>query len=94
MADSGHEQRRFERKELNTALKYAILYPSYKEGLTVNISQGGLCILISDRMNKGDILRVEFYLPGEEKNVIEAVGRIVWQEQQADGYLTGVEFLT
>ena len=73
MAEEGSERRRFERKELNTEVKYTVLFPSINKGITKNISEGGLCLLINEQLNKGTILRVEFALPGEEASHIEAV---------------------
>jgi len=91
------ERRRFERKEFTTEVKYTVLLPSANTGLTKNISEGGLCLLLNEQLDKGTILRVEFDLLGEEsheKTHIEAVVRIMWQEKQGDKFLTGVKFLT
>ncbi len=94
MAEEGSERRRFERKELNTEVKYTVLFPSINKGITKNISEGGLCLLINEQLNKGTILRVEFALPGEEASHIEAVVKVMWQRRQGDKFLTGVQFLT
>lgn len=94
MEEKGSERRRFEREELNTEVKYTVLFPSIHKGIARNISQGGLCLLINEQLNKGSILRVEFALPEEAAAHIEAVVKVMWQRRQGDKFLTGLQFLT
>jgi hypothetical protein len=93
--EKGIERRRFERKELNTELKYTILLPAFRKGITKNISQDGLCILIDQQLSKGSILRAEFDLLEDEgeKEHIEAMIKVMWQVRQGDKFLTGARFL-
>lgn len=88
------ERRRFGRKELNTEVKYTVLFPASKKSIAKNISEGGLCLLLNEQLKKGSILQVEFDLPGEYIAHVEAVVKVMWQERQAEMFLTGVEFLT
>ena len=94
MGGEGQERRRFERKQLDTEVRYAVLYPLFKKGITQDISEGGLCLLLGEQMNKGDILRIEFDLPEEKVSHVEAIVRVMWQRKKEEKFLTGVEFLT
>lgn len=87
------EQRTSKRVELVTDVKYSVLVPS-QSGLIKNISEGGLCLLLDERLPKGSILRVEFNLPGEKPSHIEALVKVIWQKAGEDKFLTGVKFLT
>ena len=93
MVNKNTDKRKFQRQEINTDIRYAVLVPSFKKGIAKDISAGGLCVLIDEQLKRGDILRVEFYLPGE-KDSIEAVAKVAWQRDQSGKFLTGIEFLS
>jgi len=91
---SGVEKRQFPRIEVNTAVTFTVVIPSYNVGTSIDISQGGLCLTTKSKLDKGSILRLEFDLPGNPPEHVEALGRVQWQ-RPADGetFQTGVKFL-
>jgi c-di-GMP-binding flagellar brake protein YcgR len=65
--------------------------------VTSNISTGGLCLIMDDRIKIGDKLQVRIELPS--KKIINAQGRVTWiSEYEITGrankkmYYTGIEF--
>lgn len=94
-AGSGTERRKFPRIDIATNVSYAVVIPAYEVGTTKDISEGGLCLEMKSKLARGTILRLEFDLPGDKPEHIEALGRIMWQRPKAeDTYATGIKFLT
>lgn len=92
---SGLERRRYKRIELVTNVKYAVLVPkAFEEGLIQNISEGGLCLLLEKKLNVGDILHLEFQLPGDNPEVVKTLAKVQWHSPKEDKFLVGVKFLT
>lgn len=92
---SNLERRKYKRIELITNVKYAVLVPkTFKEGLIQNISEGGLCLLLEEKLNVGDILHLEFQLPGDTPEFIKTLGKVQWQSPKEDKFLVGVKFIT
>lgn len=87
------ERRASKREELITDLKYSILLPSSQTGMTKNVSEGGLCLVVDQKLSKGTILQVEFNLHGEEAGQVKAIVRVLWQKQEEGKFLTGVKVL-
>ena len=88
------EKRQFPRIEVSTTVNFAVVIPSFTVGVSKDISQGGLCLETKQKLALGTILRLEFDLPGDKPEHIEALGRVVWQRNgSADSLLTGVKFL-
>jgi hypothetical protein len=51
--------------------------------------------VVKRKLSIGTILRLEFDLPGDKPEHIEALGRVMWQRPKEDGtYSTGIKFLT
>jgi len=92
--DKNSERRRRERTDLVTQVRYTIVMSASETGFIQNISEGGLCILVDKQLDKGMMLRLDFDLPGEKQEHIEALARIVWQKPKEDKFLIGLEFLT
>lgn len=92
--DKNSERRRHERTDLVTQVRYTIVMSASETGFIQNISEGGLCILVDKQLDKGMMLRLDFDLPGEKQEHIEALARIVWQRPKEDKFLIGLEFLT
>lgn len=90
---TGAERRVFPRIEVNTSVTYTVVIPSYHTGSTRDISQGGLCLETKSKLEKGMIIRLEFDLPGEPPEHVEALGRVMWQRTEGETLLTGVKFL-
>lgn len=66
--------------------------PVKDEGLTQNISDGGLCLILNKELSPGTVLELKFEMPEEDSNPIETRVKVVWQEKMETGYLTGVKF--
>ncbi|MCM8801243.1 MAG: PilZ domain-containing protein [Candidatus Omnitrophica bacterium] len=89
------ERRKYKRVELITNVKYAVLVPkAFEEGLIQNISEGGLCLLLKKGLNVGDILHLEFQLPGDNPESIKTLVRVQWQLPKEGKFLVGVKFIT
>ena len=56
-----------------------------------NVSLGGICIQVENKMKVADVIDVEFHLPGTS-NQFTAQAKVKWQEKSDKGYLTGLEF--
>ncbi|MDD5347480.1 MAG: PilZ domain-containing protein [Candidatus Omnitrophica bacterium] len=91
----GMDRRQFPRIDIATKISYAVVIPAYEAGTTKDISQGGLCLECKRKLALGTILRIEFDLPGNPPEHIEALGRVMWQRARGeDVFATGVKFLT
>lgn len=87
------EKRRHKRVDLSTNIRYTVLMSTPQYGLIKNISEGGLCLLLDKQLANGSILRVEFDLPGERQEHIDALAKVVWQTAEEGKFLTGVKFI-
>lgn len=102
MSDENQEQvpastdnRQFPRVGVSTDVKYAVVIPEYDNGISKDISQGGMCLETKKSLPQGSILRLEFDLPGDPPEHIQALGRVVWQRTSVEGtFSTGIKFLT
>ena len=91
---SGTEQKRkHERRAIVTSVSYKILSPSGDVGMTQNISDGGLCLLLNNDLSPGTILEVKFDIPEEAPKSVKSFVEVIWQNQTDKGYLTGVKFV-
>ncbi|MDH5202878.1 MAG: PilZ domain-containing protein, partial [Nitrospirota bacterium] len=63
-------------------------------GLTRDISQGGLCLLLNNELPPGTILELKYRLPHEEARQIVTSVEVIWQKKIDKGFLTGVKFST
>ena len=88
----GTERRKHERKEVITNLSYRVVTPVAGEGLTKNISEGGLCVILDKEIVMGTLLELRFELPGKEDNPVETFAKVIWQKKIEEGFLTGVRF--
>lgn len=92
------EMRRDSRKSYVTNVSYRVVVdekatmPVKDEGLTQNISNGGLCLILNKELSSGAVLELKFDMPEENSNPIEARVKVVWQNKIETGYLTGVKF--
>jgi len=91
----GSDKRQFPRIGVSVEVKYAVVIPSYESGTSKDISQGGMCLETNKSLPQGSILRLEFDLPGNPPEHIQALGRVIWQRTGPDGtFATGIKFLT
>ena len=90
----GTERRQFPRINVATNVNFAVVMPAYEVGTTKDLSQGGLCLEVKRKLEVGTILRLEFDLPGDKPEHIEALGRVVWHRQKENElFSTGIKFL-
>jgi c-di-GMP-binding flagellar brake protein YcgR len=88
------QKRRHTRKEIVTKASYKILTPAGEVGLTQNISEGGLCLLLKNEISPGTVLEVQFTLPDEAHKQVKSFVEVVWQSKTEKGFLTGVKFMS
>ncbi len=89
-----NRKRKHERKPVVTEVSYQVLTPAGDVGLTQNISEGGLCLLLNNELSPGAVLQVQFTLPDEAAKKVESFVEVIWQSKTEKGFLTGVKFLT
>ena len=63
-------------------------------GVTKNISAGGLCFVSDYKLERGDYLLIDLFLPNEA-NPIAMEGEVKWSKAKEDGinFLTGVQIM-
>ncbi len=73
------ERRRFIRLSSSLNIAYSKCNSSDKERLSFSkdISKGGICLIIDEKLGKSDLLDLKIYLPRDE-TPINATGRVVW----------------
>jgi len=95
------EKRKFLRLNILADVIYTktALRDKEKLSLAKNISQGGICIICYERLQKSDILDLKIYLP-EDRSPINALGRVAWikefiigDESTGKRYDVGIEFI-
>ncbi len=86
------QKRKHTREEIVTEVNYKILKPAGDVGLTQNISEGGLCLLLNNELSPGTVLEVQFALPEEAAKRVRSFVEVVWQSKTEKGFLTGVKF--
>ena len=97
------EKREFARLDLNVKVDWkrtlATSEPEQEfSDKTKNISAGGLCLVVYEKLDIGEILEIELELPSKE--TIKAEGKVVWiSEYEIEGeeeetiYDIGVQFV-
>ncbi len=92
------EMRKDARRSYVTNVSYRVVVnekatmPAKDNGLTQNISDGGLCLIINKELSPGTVLELKFERTEENSNSVETRVEVVWQEKVKTGYLTGVRF--
>ena len=63
-------------------------------GVTKNISAGGLCFISDHKLNRGDYLLIDLYLPNATKP-IAMEGEVKWSKAKEDGlnFYTGIQVM-
>jgi c-di-GMP-binding flagellar brake protein YcgR len=97
------ERRRFYRLKATVAVEYIPFHQKIKIPYVTagkNISQGGLCVILFDKVDIGQIFDLAFTLP-DGREPIKARGRIAWLSnlqmetgECAEAYEAGIEFIT
>lgn len=91
-ADSGkHNTRRSSGGARREASERVLLRRGGEEitGWTLNVSRGGVRIIVEDPLSEGDELDVQV---GDDSEPVHPA-RVVWIKEQADGQIVGVQFL-
>lgn len=91
-ADSGtHQARRSSGGARREASERVLLRRGTEEitGWTLNVSRGGVRVIVEDPLAEGDELEVQV---GDEAEAVHPA-RVVWIKEQADGQIVGVQFL-
>ncbi len=98
--NSFSERRKFPRLNLSVDVEYSVIGKeqySKSEGVTKNISSGGICVIVYEKIDIGDILSLIINLPAGERP-IQTEGRVVWigdfilSEDKRSSWDAGVEF--
>ncbi len=92
------EKRKFVRLEINVAVKWKKIPEEALVGLDVtkNISKGGICLMVDEKLEIGDNLELEIEIP--EKKVVQARVKVIrvrelkLTEEGRKEYEAGVEF--
>ena len=95
------ERRRFPRLAFNVEVEYKVLEAEATEALasySKDISAVGICIILLDKVDKGTLLDLKFFLPDLDGTIF-AQGRVVWIEEFVVGdmktgkaFEAGIEF--
>lgn len=85
-------KRKHHRDEIIIDVIYKVLSPLKDVGLTRDISQGGLCLLLHSELPPGAILELKYRMPHEESRQIVSIVEVVWQKKTDKGFLTGVKY--
>jgi c-di-GMP-binding flagellar brake protein YcgR len=75
---AGEERREHSRFDKNLEVEYCDeKKPHLKNGKTLNISKGGMKLLIDDKLPVGAVIDMKIYIP-EKKRTIEIESEIAW----------------
>jgi c-di-GMP-binding flagellar brake protein YcgR len=77
------DKRKYPRLSMNVEVKYEILSSSSLKTPKIgakNISAGGLCIMILEKIKVGTLLNFEFFLQDSDTPIM-ATGKVVWVEE-------------
>jgi c-di-GMP-binding flagellar brake protein YcgR len=93
------EKRKFPRLPLTVKVKYEVLKVSplrAEENQSKNVSAGGICLVLREKINIGALLRLKLSLQ-DEVNFIIVTGKVVWAEEFSvndyKAYDCGIEFV-
>jgi c-di-GMP-binding flagellar brake protein YcgR len=96
------EKRKFPRLSFDVELQYQVLNspsPQTPRSRVKNISAGGLCIIMLEKVKIRTPLKLEFSFPNKDKPIV-AKGRVMWVEKltiiSTESYVSydcGVEFV-
>lgn len=74
----GEDRRLHERFNKDLGVEYSVeKRPRLKNGRTINLSKGGMKLLLDEKLPKGAILGLKVYIP-EKKRTIEVETEVVW----------------
>ncbi len=92
------EKRKYPRLDINVNINWKKVSQDSVavKGMSKNISEGGICLIVYEKLNKGDILSLDIELPTGK--VIRSRGKIAWTKDfeiigREQGYDVGVELM-
>lgn len=95
------EKRRYSRLDINVNVNWKriagnVVSDSIAKGVSKNISEGGICLIVYEKLNIGDIIALDIELPIGK--VIKARGRVAWGKDfeivgWEKGYDIGIELI-
>lgn len=89
---SGEERRQEMRFKDDIELEYNIEKKSrFKNGKGIDISGGGMKLMLDEKLPNGAIMHLKFYAPGR-KEAIEVEGEVVWTKETEAEDLSGKRF--
>lgn len=70
-----------------------LLGPNFKlrEGWALNVSRGGVRVIIEEPVELGEEYQVT--IGGDESPQLNRRARVVWVQEERDGFIVGLEFL-
>jgi hypothetical protein len=61
------------------------------EGWTLNVSRGGVRVIVERELELGDVFEVTVGLA--QSSPLVRQGRVVWFQEEADGFIAGIAFV-
>jgi len=96
----GSEMRRFKRMSFKTNIKLFLPAEKVELSESVDVSEGGICLVIRHLLKTDSQLRVSFAFPENKEFIITAKVRVAWIRkfeilfgEDADKYKVGLEFV-
>jgi len=86
------DKRQHPRQEVYANMSYRELVPSGEEGTIKDMSDGGLCLILSREFPPGTVLEIKYDLPEEDGRTVMKFVKVVWQNKMDEGFVTGVMF--
>lgn len=75
---TNEERRQHPRFEKDLEVEYSVeKKPHLKNGKTLNISKGGMKLLLDEKLPQGAIVDLKVYIP-EKRKTIEAEAQVIW----------------
>lgn len=98
---SSEERREFPRLDARVKVDLVFMPPGSREATSrefrsMDVSSGGMRILIDTPVSKGSFVALRVRLP-EEKETVDLFAKVVWQRpasQKTEQYLVGLKFLS
>ncbi|MCM8774490.1 MAG: PilZ domain-containing protein [Candidatus Omnitrophica bacterium] len=94
------ERRKFLRIEVAVNVVYSVIGNEQLSGeaVTKNISEGGICLVVHNKIDLNSLLSLKIHLP-DGKEPIQVTGKVVWKAEytfiiiQESRYDLGIQFL-
>lgn len=89
---TSEERRRHPRFDQDMEVEYGIeKKPRLKNGKTINVSRGGMRLMLDEKLQAGAIMEMKVYLP-KEKKAIAVEAEVVWTKEAEDNDPAGKRF--